>query len=50
MSTLESIFWHVLGYSAIPIIFIVGFLFLAVAGCFLVELAGYGAEEPHDER
>ena len=49
MSTLESIFWNILGYSAIPFIFIVGFLIIAVAGCFLVERAGYGAEEPHDE-
>ena len=30
MSTLESVIWHVLGYTAMPVIFIVGFI--AVAG------------------
>jgi uncharacterized protein (TIGR02808 family) len=31
MSTLESVIWHVLGYGAMPVIFLVGFA--AVAGC-----------------
>ena len=26
MSTLESIFWNILGYSAMPFIFIIGFI------------------------
>jgi uncharacterized protein (TIGR02808 family) len=26
MSELESIFWHVLGYAAIPTIFVIGFV------------------------
>ncbi|WP_053044521.1 TIGR02808 family protein, partial [Vibrio cholerae] len=30
MSTLESIFWHVLGYSAMPVIILAGFLGVAV--------------------
>ncbi len=50
MSTLESVIWHVLGYSAIPFIFLVGFLIAAEVGCILVELAGYGEKDPHDER
>jgi len=40
MSTLESVFWHVLGYSAMPVIFIVGFLITAAIGCFLLEITG----------
>ena len=40
MSILESIFWHVLGYTAMPVIFIVGFLITAAIGCFLLEVSG----------
>ena len=40
MSTLESIFWHILGYSAMPVIFIVGFLITAAIGCLLLEITG----------
>ena len=34
MSELESIFWHVLGYLAIPSIFVIGFVgvFFAAVG------------------
>ena len=42
MSTLESISWHVLGYSAIPVIFIVGFLIVAAVGFFVLEISGHG--------
>jgi len=45
MSTLESIFWHVLGYSAMPVIFLVGFLIVAAVGCFLLESTGHGEDE-----
>ena len=38
MSTLESIFWHVLGYSAMPFIFIVGFLGVAGASIWLLSV------------
>ena len=41
MSTLESIFWHVLGYTAVPAIFIFGFLAVA-AGVFVGFIAGAG--------
>lgn len=33
MSTFESILWHILGYGAMPFIFIIGFV--GVAGCAL---------------
>lgn len=45
MSTLESIIWHTLGYAAIPIILIVGFLISAAVGCFLLELMSKGGDE-----
>lgn len=45
MSTLESIIWHILGYAAIPIILIVGFLVTAAVGCFLLELVNKGGDE-----
>ena len=34
MSTLESVFWHVLGYSAIPLIVVAG-----IVGSLLIYLA-----------
>ncbi|MEH6534583.1 MAG: TIGR02808 family protein [Photobacterium frigidiphilum] len=45
MSTLESFIWHFLGYSAMPIIFIVGFLLSAALACFLLELTNKGGGE-----
>lgn len=30
MSTLENVIWHILGYAAIPVIFLSGFLAVAV--------------------
>ena len=38
MSTLESIFWHVLGYSTMPLIFIVGFIGVAAGALWLLSL------------
>jgi uncharacterized protein (TIGR02808 family) len=38
MSTLENIFWHVLGYAAMPVIFIVGFIGVAVGSLWLLSL------------
>jgi len=38
MSTLESIFWHVLGYMAMPFIFIVGFGGVAAAALWILSL------------
>ena len=45
MSTLESVIWHILGYSAMPVILLVGFLITAGVGCFLLELTGRGGDE-----
>jgi len=45
MSIIESIVWHVLGYTMIPFIFLAGFLVAAVVGCFLLELAGRGGDQ-----
>jgi uncharacterized protein (TIGR02808 family) len=38
MSTLENIFWHVIGYSAVPVIFIVGFIVVAAGSLWLLSL------------
>ncbi len=37
MSTLESIFWHVLGYAAIPVIVVTGIVLSALVFYFLVN-------------
>jgi uncharacterized protein (TIGR02808 family) len=38
MSTLENIFWNVIGYSAMPVIFIVGFIAVAAGSLWLLSL------------
>ncbi|MBC7002038.1 TIGR02808 family protein [Photobacterium sp. BZF1] len=38
MSTLESIFWHVLGYAAMPVIILSGFAAVAVICVWLLSL------------
>jgi len=38
MSTLESIFWHVLGYLSMPLIFIVGFIGVAAGTLWVLSL------------
>ena len=38
MSTLESIFWNVIGYSAMPLIFLVGFIGVAVGSLWILSL------------
>ncbi|WP_095505699.1 TIGR02808 family protein [Paraferrimonas sedimenticola] len=37
MSTLESVIWHVLGYAAMPTIFIVGFIGVAVVSLWILN-------------
>lgn len=37
MSALESLIWNVLGYSAMPMIFLGGFVATVVVACFLLE-------------
>jgi len=38
MSTLENIFWHILGYATMPFIFIVGFIGVAAASLWLLSM------------
>ena len=38
MSTLESIFWHILGYGTMPFIFVVGFIGVAAISLWLLSL------------
>lgn len=38
MSTLESFIWHFLGYSAMPIIFLAGFVGVAGIAVLLLSL------------
>jgi len=45
MSTLESIFWHILGYAAIPVILIIGFVFSTLAFFYLRKLFDQGEGE-----
>ncbi len=45
MSTVESVFWNVLGYSTMAMIFVVGFVITAVIVCFLLERIGRGGEQ-----
>jgi len=45
MSTLESIFWHVLGYAAIPIIVVAGIVISALVFYFLVNVFVSGKDE-----
>ncbi len=45
MSTLESIIWHILGYSAIPVIFLTGiFIFSLIFYC-LMRLMGHEGDD-----
>ncbi len=38
MSTLESVIWHVLGYSAMPVIILGGFAVVAVLSVWFLSL------------
>ncbi|MCM2679729.1 TIGR02808 family protein [Echinimonas agarilytica] len=40
MSTLESIIWHILGYAAMPMIFIFGFIGVALVSLLFLHLRG----------
>jgi uncharacterized protein (TIGR02808 family) len=39
MSTVESIFWNIVGYSTMPVIFIVGFMGVAAGSLWLLSLS-----------
>ncbi|MBD8511809.1 TIGR02808 family protein [Photobacterium sp. WH77] len=43
MSTLESIIWHVLGYAAMPVIILTGFLMVAVVSLWILSI---GKDKP----
>ena len=45
MSTLESIFWHVLGYAAIPVIIVSGIVISALVFYLLVNVLVKEEEE-----
>lgn len=45
MSTLESVIWHILGYSAIPVIILGGFLAVAAVSVGLLSVWKDKAEE-----
>jgi len=45
MSTLESVFWHILGYSAIPVIFIIGIFIASLIFFILLTLIGRNNDE-----
>jgi uncharacterized protein (TIGR02808 family) len=47
MSTFDTLFWHVLGYSVMAMVFIVGFGITAAILCFLLER--YRGGERHDD-
>lgn len=40
MSALESLIWTVLGYSAMPLIFIFGFAVVAYVAVFILKMTG----------
>ncbi|ELB2759306.1 TIGR02808 family protein [Vibrio sp. 1288] len=37
MSTLESVIWHILGYSAMPVIILSGFMAVAAISLWLLS-------------
>jgi uncharacterized protein (TIGR02808 family) len=45
MSTLESVFWNILGYSAIPIIFLAGIFVSSIIFFVMLKLSGYDKDE-----
>ena len=45
MSTLESVIWHILGYSAIPIIVLVGIVISTLLYLLLLKITGRDKDE-----
>jgi uncharacterized protein (TIGR02808 family) len=45
MSTLESIIWHILGYAAIPVILVTGFVISTLIFFCLSKLFDQGEDE-----
>ena len=44
MGALEYFIWHLLGYSAMPLIFAIGFIGVALVSLGLLRLLGDGDE------
>ncbi|WP_094752212.1 TIGR02808 family protein [Psychromonas sp. CD1] len=40
MSNLESIFWHILGYAAMPVIFLGGFVAVFFGAAIILHFTG----------
>ena len=40
MSALEALIWNILGYMAMPLIFLGGFAGMALTACILLDLLG----------
>ena len=45
MSTLESVFWHILGYTAIPLILVAGIIISTLAFYFIVRTFMRGGDD-----
>ena len=45
MSTLESVIWHILGYSAIPIIVLAGIVISTLLYLLLLKITGRDKDE-----
>lgn len=45
MSSFESIIWHILGYAAMPVIILSGFIGVAVASILLLSVT---KDKKHD--
>lgn len=45
MSALESFIWHFLGYSAMPLIFVAGFVAVALISLGVLRLLGDGRRD-----
>lgn len=46
MSELESLIWTVLGYLAMPTIFVIGFAAVAAVALFLLKMLGAKSIQP----
>jgi uncharacterized protein (TIGR02808 family) len=44
MSTIESVIWHILGYSAIPVILLTGIVISSAVFFLLLKIFGYGGD------
>jgi uncharacterized protein (TIGR02808 family) len=45
MSTIESVFWHILGYSAIPLILLAGIVISSAVFFLLLKILGHGGNQ-----